>query len=183
MATALDKLSEKPAHFADCCPGVSKPLICAIVDHLPQSPALTLSIGSGSGLLEAILLEATERDRGEAVNLRGVEVPSCVNTHLPPERVLRVPGTTSLHPDVFLASCLMFVYPRNAMLIEMHLNANIDGAMEKLIWLGHRNDFFPEAQLLLSAAFYRLECIDGPGIPEYEVLVIASMPSRAHKQT
>ena len=181
MASPLNKLGDKLVHFGDCCPGVSKQLITALVDRLPPHPALTLSIGSGSGLLEAVLLEASERDHGRPLNLRGVEVPPCENAHLPEERLLRVPCTMPLHPEAFFASALMFVYPRNAMLVAMYLDAFVDGAMEMIVWLGHRSDW-REMELLLLAAFFKLERITGPGIPEYEVLAIASMPRRARKQ-
>jgi hypothetical protein len=52
--------------------------------------------------------------------------------------------------------------------------------MESLVWLGHRNDW-PEMEMLLLAAFIKLECIDGHGIPQYEVLAIASIPRRSTK--
>ena len=107
MAGILGSLGEQPAHFADCCAGVSRPLIDALIDHLPRCPALTLSIGSGSGLLEALILEASEQNNGQALNLRGVEVSRDINKHLPPERLLEVPNTTSLHSEAVIASALM----------------------------------------------------------------------------
>lgn len=167
----LDGLTEKPAHFADCCAGVSKPLIKTLVDRMPQSPAMILSIGCGSGLLEATLL--SYRDHEQRLNLYGVEVPPCVNKYLPEDRLLRVPCTKSLHPDAILASTLLFVYPRDPMLIAMYLDASQGGALEQLIWLGHKSDW-PVAEKLLLAAFFSLECIHGPGIPEYELLAIAT---------
>jgi hypothetical protein len=123
IAITLNKLTEKPVHFGDCCPGVSRPLINTLIDRLPQAPALILSVGSGSGLFEAILLETAEKDRGRRLNLYGVEVPPCVNTHLPQDRVLRVPCSFSLHPEAFFASVLMFIYPRRASLIATYLDA------------------------------------------------------------
>lgn len=180
--TLLQKLGSLPIHFSDCCPGISKPLVSAVADRLPEYPALTLSIGSGSGLLEAILLEETETNNGQAANLYGVEVPPCVNTHLPDERVLRVPCTMSLHPDAMLASALMFVYPRNPSLVTLYLDAFIDGALEKVLWLGHRSDW-PDAWKLLRAAFYQIELVEGPGFPEYELLAVATLPKCAYKES
>lgn len=175
IAIDIDSLSEKPVHFGDCCPGVSKPLLHALIDRLPPDPALVLSVGSGSGLFEEILLEVAETERDQTLNLRGIEVPPCANKYLPQDRVLRVPCTMSIHPDAFFASAWMFVYPRKASLVAMYLDAFMDGAMETLVWLGHRSDW-PEMELLLLAAFFKLECVDSPGIPEYEVLAIATMP-------
>lgn len=182
IAITLDRLrlSEKPVHFGGCCPGVSKPLIDSILDRLPPGEALILSVGSGSGLFEAILLGIARKDRKRCLNLFGVELPPCVNRHLPENRLLRVACSKSLHPEAFLASAWLFVYPREATLVAMYLDAFMDGAMETLMWLGHRNDW-PEMELLLLAAFIKLECINGPGIPDYEVLAVASMPRRITK--
>lgn len=174
-------LTEKPKHFGGCCPAVSKPLMDVLLDRLPLDKALILSIGSGSGLFEAILLDIGQRERRRCLNLRGVEVPPCVNTHLREDQVLRVPCSMSLHPDAFLASAWIFVYPRRASLVSMYLDAFKDGAMEMVLWLGHRSDW-PEMECLLVSAFVKLECIDGPGIPEYEMLAIATMPRRVAKQ-
>ena len=180
QAITLDKLNDRPLHFGDCCPGISRPLINTLIDRLPQAPALIISVGSGSGLFEAILLETAEKDRERRLNLYGIEVPPCVNSHLPNERVLRVPCSFSLHPEAFFASAWMFIYPKRASLVATYLDAFMDGAMESLVWLGHRNDWL-EMEMLLLAAFVKLECIDGPGIPQYEVLAIASIPRRMAK--
>jgi hypothetical protein len=173
MATALSKLTDQPAHFSDCCAGLSWPLLETLASRLPQSPALVLSIGSGSGLLEGLLLEATE---GE-LNVYGVEVPPCVNKHLPEGRLLRVPCTASLHPDALLASALIFVYPRKASLVANYIDSFADGAVEQVVWLGHRSDL-PEIQQILESAFYKMELVEGPGLSSYELLVIASLPQQ-----
>ncbi|RMZ30243.1 hypothetical protein D0859_05656 [Hortaea werneckii] len=114
-----DQLCTSPKHFADCCVGISQPLLATLASRLPRSPALILSIGSGSGLLEAMLLKHSEKP----LDLFGVEVSSCVNKHLPPDRLAKVPSTTSLHSDAMLASSLMFVYPRMPALITAYLDA------------------------------------------------------------
>jgi hypothetical protein len=181
MANYYNALSDVPAHIADLCPAISKYLVDILVDRLPPAPALTLSIGCGSGLLEAILLYAGENERGKPLNITGVEVPDCVVKHLPEGRILIVPTTSSIHSDAMLVSALVFVYPRKPDLIAMYLDASLDGALERLVWLGHRSDW-PETQMLLLAAFFKLERIDGPGIVESELLVIASMPRRTRKQ-
>ena len=180
-AATVDRLGVKPEHFPDCCAGVSRPLMHAIIDRLPQDPALILSVGSGSGRFEAVLLEVALVDRARVLHLRGVEVPPCINRHLDKDRVFRVPCTMSLHPEAFFASAWLFVYPRRASLVAKYLDAFTDGAMEMVSWLGHRNDW-PEMESVLLAAFIKLECIDGPGIPEYELLAVASMPRRSPVQ-
>lgn len=171
-ATALGRLTDdEPIHFADCCAGISWPLLETLATHMPQNPALILSVGCGSGLLESMLLLATN---GE-VNVFGVEVPGCINKHLPEDRLLRVPCTASLHPDAMLASALMFVYPRQPDLVASYVNGFLDGAVEQVLWLGHRNDW-PEIDLILRPAFGKLEFIEGHRLPAYELLVVASLP-------
>ena len=172
MATAFKNLTEEPAHYADCCPAVSKHLIKTLADRLPLSPALILSVGSGTGLLERMLLQAGEAC-GRPIDVYGVEVTSCSNVHLPRDRVLEVPSTTSVSEKLMLASTLMFVYPRQRSLIEKYLDASVGGTLEQVVWLGPRNDY-PDAGELLLASFLDIECLDGAGIAEYELLAIAS---------
>ena len=76
MAANLDSLSDEPTHFPDCCPGVSNPLVMALADRLPPSPALILLIGSGSGLLEALVLQSRSKGDVQPLNIYDVEVPA-----------------------------------------------------------------------------------------------------------
>ena len=82
MHAVYDALGETAHHHADLCPAVSKPLLDTLVDRLPRSPALTLSVGCGSGLLEALILEAGYRNPKNAVNICGVEVPEIGRAHV-----------------------------------------------------------------------------------------------------
>ena len=47
--------------------------------RLPEDPALVMSVGSASGLLEGLLPLAADQE----INVVGVEVPSRVDKHLP----------------------------------------------------------------------------------------------------
>lgn len=178
--TILSNLGEEPAPFADCCAAISRPLVQAITDRLPRSPALVLSIGSGSGLLENLLLQhGSVSNDVPSLNLYGVEVPTCTNKHLPEDRSLTVASTNTLYSDAMFASALIFVYPRQVGLIAQYLNACCGGALEKVLWLGHRSDWL-DTQTLISAAFGSIEYVDGPGVAEYELLVIATDPKTSH---
>ncbi|KAK5104853.1 hypothetical protein LTR62_002775 [Meristemomyces frigidus] len=170
VETALSQLTEKPAYFADCCAAISRPLIHTIIHLLPPPPTCVLSIGSGSGLLEAMILQVTA---GHQVELFGVEVPSCVNKFLPEQHVLRVPSTTSLHSDAILAQTLLFVYPRKVSLIEDYLKTFRTGMLAQVIWYGQKNDW-PEANDLLSLFFHRVCVIDTVGVADHELLAMAS---------
>lgn len=137
-----------------------------------------LSIGSGSGLLEAFVLQQGKIDGKAPLALYGVEVPSCINKHLPAERLLRVASTTSLYTDSIFASALVFVYPRQVSLIARYLDLCLSGALQMVVWLGHRSDW-PDTEGVLSAAFAAMEYFEEPGIAEYELLVIATEPQIA----
>lgn len=173
MAALWDRLSDTPVHFPDCCPAISRPLLQTILDHLPAGPALTLSIGCGSGLLEAALLHVCNEISGPRIDLRGVEVDSCPSKHLPPELVARVQSTTSLYPDAVLATALLFVYPRQPTLLGSYFDACSDGVLETVVWLGHRSDW-PDFEGQIRRRFVDLHLIAGPGLADYEVLVVAS---------
>ena len=172
----LEDLGDVPAHFADCCVALSRPLIQAIADRLPKAPATTLSIGSGSGLLESLLLQYRDAVGEETfLDLHGVEVPTCVNKYLPEDRLLRVPSTNSVYHDAMFASALIFVYPRQVSLLAQYLDACLNGVLEKILWLGHRSDWV-DTEKLISTAFGSIEYFEDSGIAEYEVLVIATEP-------
>lgn len=181
MASARERLSEKPVHFPECCPAISKPLLNALIEWLPKSPALILSVGSGIGFLEATLLQVSNKDRERAVNIRGVEVESCANKYLPEDLFLTVPSTNSLHADAMLATTLMFVYLRDAALVEMYLDAFMRGSLEKVLWLGPQKDW-SEIEERLRHYFSSVQLVGGPGIAEYELLAIASTHKYAYNK-
>ncbi len=169
-AVQSNKLGNDSVHFPDLCPAVSKPLIKIIVESLPPAPALILSVGCGSGLLEAMCLEG-----GKALNLHGVEVPDCHVKYLPDTSVLRVASTSSVHEKAVLATAVMFCYPRKSELVARYLDVCTGGALEQLLWFGHRSDW-PEMEMLLLVAFCKVESIDGPGMADSELIAIATMP-------
>nr|POE88251.1 hypothetical protein CFP56_11480 [Quercus suber] len=171
MATVLSPLTFEPQTFPDCCASISWPMIQALTIRLPASPKLVLSVGCGTGLLEAMLLQATEG----RLDVRGVEVLSCRNKYLPSENFLQVATTRSIHCDAVMATTLIFVYPRELNLISRYLEACIGGAVEQVIWLSHRSDW-PDAHNLLQTYFSDLEYLEGPEVAGYELLVVASVP-------
>lgn len=171
---AMNSLGQQPAYFSGCCFALSKPLLSMLLDRLPHRPAMTLSIGCGSGLFESMLLEASRNGHGRPVNLYGVEVESCANGYLSNDRLLRVPSTVALHPDAILASCLIFVYPRDASLIERYVQSFSKGALETVFWLGHRNDW-SAFEAPMHRAFSSVEYVEAEGIAESELIVIASL--------
>ncbi|OQO00975.1 hypothetical protein B0A48_13664 [Cryoendolithus antarcticus] len=166
-------LTDEPRQLSDCCASLSKPLIDILVDRLPSQPSMCLSIGCGSGRLENYLLEATTKP----LDLYGVEVPTCEVSALPPERVLRVPSTRSVHPAVKDCSAMLFVYPRVPDLVKSCMDEALAGVnLSRVIWLGHRSDW-PDYETVLSSAKGTAEVVSGPGIAPYELLVVATFDS------
>lgn len=175
MQAPLADVGDEPQQFAGCCLAISKPLLQALAGTLPRDPDLILSIGCGSGFLEGLLLQMLP---GE-LNLFGVEVPSARCDYLPSGRELKVPGTRALHPDAIVASVLMFVYPRVPELIESYVKTFADGALDKLVWLGHRSDW-ADSEKIVNDSFVDVNVVHDSGLPAYEIMAVATSPkSRA----
>lgn len=174
----LENLTDEPTHYPGCCPAISRPMLHLLAGWLRRDPALTLSIGCGSGLLEALLLDVSSELHEEPVNLQGVEVESCHNEYLPIGRSLKVPHTGSLCDEAILASALLFAYPRSPKLVKDYLNTFSNGTLKAVFWLGHRNDWevFEES---LHHALPFIQVFVGHGMAEYEMLVIASVSGYA----
>ena len=94
---------------------------------------------------------------------------------LPPGRVLNVPGTRALHSDAIIASVLMFVYSRVPELIASYVDAFSDGALEKLVWLGHRSDWV-DSEKIMYDSFVDVNVVHDAGLPAHEIMVVATTP-------
>ncbi|KAI0401482.1 hypothetical protein F4802DRAFT_580402 [Xylaria palmicola] len=146
--TTLPSLTASPTRHPGCCLSLSRPLLTTLASLLDSSispshhpsdpPALILSIGSGTGLLEELLHAHLDPDPPPAAAappggrwrrrrwcVEGVEVdPPAVNVHLPEDRVNRVPGTWAvLGSRARDAAALLFVYPRDGALVRRYVNA------------------------------------------------------------
>lgn len=168
---ALAQVVDEPKLFAGCCLAISKPLLQALSSTLPCKPELILSVGCGSGLLEGLLIQHSN----DTLELYGVEVPHCPCPFLPSDRVLRVPGSRSVHSEAILSSVLVFVYPRVASLIASYLEVCTGGALEKLVWLGHHSDWL-DSEKLIHDSFVDVQIITNAGLPDHEIMVVATNP-------
>ncbi|KAI0424244.1 hypothetical protein F5Y09DRAFT_324938 [Xylaria sp. FL1042] len=166
--TTLPSLTDEPMRHPGCCLSLSQPLLATIrtllqsITGLPPStslnnksssdahesasrpePALILSIGSGTGLLEELLhvylnygvCHLTGRDSPlptpnhpnasastQDWRVEGVEVNRAVNIHLPEDRINQVAGTWAIHESRARDSAvLMFVYPRDGALVRRYI--------------------------------------------------------------
>lgn len=190
----LPPLSDEPTRYPDFCLSLSTPLIHALSNIFSEaatqsSSNLILSIGSGSGLLEAHLQSLWSSTSGCELSIHGVEVQTAdevapVNRHLPEQNCSTVRGTSQLSSDLDTACALLFVYPRDPELVVRYLRAACDpndSPLRVLVWLGPRADYDAFAGSLQSAldvgllrhmGFQSVEILDVHGMAGYEMMAV-----------
>ncbi|CAE7194982.1 hypothetical protein CFE70_007494 [Pyrenophora teres f. teres 0-1] len=129
-------LGASPIAYSGCCLALSAPLIEYLQSLLPQPPALSLSIGSGFGLLEAYLMAEPK-----ARNVIGIEVEPSSNQYLPASHHRLVHGTRFLDPLAAEATTWLFVYPRRVGLLDEYLTEYGNTSLERVIWAGPQADW------------------------------------------
>lgn len=124
---------------------------CGLPEPYAESHAnLILSIGSGSGLLEAHLQSSWSQSRTN-LTIHGVEVRNTdyttPNKYLLFKNRSTVRGTWELSSRLPLARFLVFVYPRQVDLVKRYMEEvarNASSRVLGVIWLGPRNDWDSE---------------------------------------
>ncbi|KAJ4402464.1 hypothetical protein N0V91_007178 [Didymella pomorum] len=132
----LPRLNDRATVYSGSCLALSTPLVAHVHSLLPLTPALTLSIGSGFGLLEALLIAAPYSS-----NIVGVEVAPSPNTYLPQTSHRVVHGTRFHEPLAAAAEAWLFVYPRRVGLVTEYLMSYGHDAVQKIIWIGPQADW------------------------------------------
>ncbi|RDW90117.1 uncharacterized protein DSM5745_01892 [Aspergillus mulundensis] len=160
-------LSSSPAAFPNCCLALSTPLLARLASLLPTTPQFTLSIGSGAGLLEALLAYLYP-----SVPIEGVEVNSSVNLYVEEQDMNVVGGTWDLLPRASDATAWMFVYPREPKLVTKYIKTYGLG-IKMVLWLGPRADWADYEACFRDSAYSHLSFEEDVGLAEYEMLVIA----------
>ncbi|KAL0941648.1 uncharacterized protein CTRU02_204411 [Colletotrichum truncatum] len=137
----LPQLTNEAQTITDSCLSLSIPLLRAIHACVPRAPAISLSIGSGTGLVEALLQSLP--DQPYPINLVSVEVAPSPNKYHAPHRT--VPGTWALDPLASEAGAWLFVYPKQVALVKEYMAALFDndggGSPETVIYIGPRMDW------------------------------------------
>ena len=153
-----------PLHFPDCCSSIIKSFIGRLASLLPPHPALTLSIGSGTGLLEALLLH-----QRPTLDLKAVEVPTTNNKYISPDRLHIVNGYRDLCNWAAHARAWMFVYPRDAWLLQKYAHTFGNAECQLIIWIG------PKADQLKKDFFGEMwieEDFEQCGLKDYETMTL-----------
>lgn len=172
----LPVLNDVPFHRPDCCLSLSTVLIAELVRLLPCEPEFTLSIGSGSGLLEALIMQ-----HGPMRTVTGVEVNSTVNKYMPEESVHVVTGTRDLCRVAAAAYAWLFVYPREPKLVAQYLQLYSDTTVQLVVWLGPRADWEDHEPLFRSSAFNIIEIPQDCGLAPYEMMAAITKGTSKNK--
>lgn len=163
--SALPTLSEQPLHHSECCATLSKTLIETLCRLLPSAPCLTLSIGCGTGLLEAlVLLNYCTR-----LSIQAVEVRQDLIRYLPKENTQIVKGTWELCALAEEARAWLWVYPREAALVQMYVDRFGCDAVRLVVWLGPRMDL-AEYEVIFQGEWEK-RAHEDCGVRPYEALV------------
>ena len=139
---------QKPLQYPGCCCTLSKPLITNLVTMLPHKPSMAISIGCGTGLLEAIPLRHCPE-----LCLQAIEVQNEIIEYLPKDIYEIVKETWDLSSTALSATSWMCVYPRGLSLFKHYLEALSSGAVSLVIWIGPRSDL-PEYENTFGFSAY-----------------------------
>ena len=153
-----------PTHLPDCCSSLSILFLEHLASLLPPDSALTLSIGSGTGLLEALLLH-----QRPMLDLKAVEVPTTNNIYMPADRIQRVNGYRDLCSLAADACAWMFVYPRDVWLLRKYVQAFGGQKCEVIIWVGPRAD---QLESEFFGDMWIKEEFEKCGLKDYETMAL-----------
>lgn len=185
----LPHIDDEPRRYPDFCLSISTRLIRTLTDILTSSCStpggqqknLVLSVGSGSGLLEAHMQSLWSSLPGCSLAIEGVEVRTVeearpVNRYLSEEHHTTVRGTFEVSPRGREASALIFVYPREPVLIQRYLEATREddnSPLRIIVWLGPKADWDTFAERLQDIpGFCSVEVPENCGLVEYEMMAV-----------
>lgn len=190
MSLDLPPLSDEPKRYPDFCLSLSTPLIQSLTAIFTEAARkakaksnLILSVGSGSGLLEAHLQAHWSSSSSSKCDLyiHGVEIHTGtdsrpVNRYLPEQNCNTVKATWQLSPDLHIATALLFVYPRDPDLVLRYMQAVQDhesSVLQAVVWLGPRADFDPFTAFLQHLpGFDPVQVFETRGLASYEMMAI-----------
>ncbi|KAF1926710.1 uncharacterized protein M421DRAFT_66640 [Didymella exigua CBS 183.55] len=168
----LPRMTDKATAYAGCCLALSRPLVAHIHSLLPPAPALTLSIGSGFGLLEALLIAVPHSS-----NIIGVEVAPSSNTYLPSANHRVVHGTRFHEPLATEAQAWLFVYPRRVGLVTEYIGSYGNDAVQQITWIGPQADWDDYKGCFVDGWEVHTKSADKVGGKAWELIATATRPA------
>lgn len=171
LSSEMDSLTltEVPKLFPGYCASISRGLVDLMAGLLPRKPGFTLSIGSGSGLLEAFIMK-----NYSDIQIQGVEVDKGVNVYLPEDCCNVVLGTWDTCDKAIESSTWLFVYPRECSLITKYLDRFSSGAVNSVVWIGPTADVPEVSKTFNSTTFKEHKSIELGVLPEFETFLVFS---------
>lgn len=180
----LPQLSDDAVRHPGFCLSISTGLVHLLSSVLnsctaDHQPTLVLSVGSGTGLLEAHLDAHWSENPDCHITIEGVEIRTAedakpVNKYLPEDKHSTVRRTWELSPRIPEAGALMFVYPREPGLITKYLQAaqeTPNGLLSIAIWLGPKADWEVFEPCMTNVpGFGKPELLQGFGMAEFEMM-------------
>ncbi len=167
----LPVLTTQPAVYSGCCLALSNSLLIHLHALLSSASQLTLSIGCGFGLLEALLLQSPY-----SLRVIGIEVEPSSNRYLPSHAHRVVHGTRFLDSLAAEATTWLFIYPRRVGLVQEYMAEYGQDSVEQIVWAGPQADWpcyadkFPAWNVQTHSA-------DTMGGRACELIAIARKPS------
>lgn len=135
----LPTLTDVKTSSSTTCVALSRSLLLALKESFGNCPlAPILSVGSGSGLLEAFLV-------AWGSDVVGTDLAFDTNRYLPPQRFIGLRGTWDSPPQDLLALTrqMLFAYPKPVGSIMRRYIAAAS-RLECIVWIGPATDW-PEA--------------------------------------
>src|ERR1700761_2213430 len=162
---SLPSISSEPVLHHGCCLRLSTTILDRILLVLPKKPSKIMSIGSGSGLLEELLMNSCPD-----IDIEGVEVNSSVNKYLPSQQIRVVKGTWDLCHEAQQVEAWIFVYPRSPELLKSYLDLyGISSSLQRVIWIGPIVDWESFKPSFDQADIQQLELIS---LSSFEIMVV-----------
>lgn len=178
------QLTKEPKHYPDCCLSLSTDILERVASNIlacTDTPdILVLSVGCGTGLFENQLATYLATNYIEAVvKVQGVEVVSARIKHLSASDIHYVHGTWDASEAAENADFLLFVYPREAALVQRYLQT-YDG-IKAALWLGPAADWADHATILLELpGFETAQILRDAGLMPYELAVLFTRSTSGH---
>ena len=169
---SLPLLTDSAAVYSGCCLALSTPLVAHLHSLLPRAPALTLSIGSGFGLLEAYLAAPPYEE-----HIVGVEVEPSPNAYLPTTHHRIVHGSRFLEPLAAEAQAWLFVYPRRVALVSEYMTAYGRDSVQTIVWAGPQADWDDYNPCFAVGWHVQVQSAQDVGGKPWELIAIAQRVS------